>query len=695
MKKENSSWALIAPIVVLVLIGAVVTGALALTNKVTAPIIAEQQAKAAEAAKQVVLPNGSDFSAAESLEGLPSAVTAVDVAGNGAGFVITTTTKGFGGDIQAMFGIDANGAITGSKVLVQGETEGIGSKVVSDGSPFQTQLVGMTDAANIQATSGATVSSNAMTNAVKAVFDAYIILNGGTVEAPVYTAPANLTDDDVSALLPGVSSITEVVGGKVTDKGTVVYAAAEGFGGGMVNVAVFFDESDAIVGLVVDASTQTPGIGTMAVEPAYLEQFVGVTSSDAVDVCTGATYTSTAIKDAVNIAIGNLAAVKVAQEVDVSAIAPVEPVESEAPADLLEQFFPGVTFTDVPDGKTSDQGTVVTASAQGFGGLVKVDVYFDADDAILGLGVDASTETPGIGSNAAEPAYLEQFAGVKSGDDVDVCAGATLTSTAIKNAVNIALENLDSVKAGNGLAAAPVESEEPVESVAPAADDVTISTSAQGFGGQVSITVTFGADGAIKSLSVDAPKETQGIGSRAAESSYTNKFVGVKSADAVDALSGATVSSTAVKTAVNTAVKAFKSGKSGSVPPAPVETTAPVETPAPAETPAPVETEAPAPSEAPSEAPAAEPKTITASAQGMGEVKVTVTFDANGAITTLSVDTSNETPGLGTQCSESGFTGKFIGASNADGVDAISGVTITSDAVKAAVNSAAAQFKNQ
>lgn len=272
MKKENSSWALIAPVVVLVLIGAIVPGALAVTNKVTAPIIAEQQAKAAEAAKQIVLPNGSDFSPVESLENLPSAVTAVDVAGNGAGYVITTLTKGFGGDVQAMFGIDANGAITGSKVLVQGETEGIGSRVVSDGSDFQTQLIGMTDASGIQATSGATVSSTAMTNAVKAVFDAYVILNGGTIEAPVYTAPATMTDEALAQYYSG-ATFKDVVGGKTSDQGTVVYASAEGFGGGMVNVAVCFDSNDAILGLIVDAATQTPGIGSLAAEPAYLDQF--------------------------------------------------------------------------------------------------------------------------------------------------------------------------------------------------------------------------------------------------------------------------------------------------------------------------------------------------------------------------------------------------------------------------------------
>ncbi len=804
MKKENNSFSLVSPIIVLVLIGSIVTGALALTNQITAPVIAEQQAKAAEAAKQVVLPDGVDFTAVTGVEGLPAEVISVDEAGNGAGYVITTETKGFGGVIQAMFGIDADGAITGSKVLVQAETEGIGSKVVSDGSSFQAQLVGMTDPSNIQAISGATVSSTGMTNAVKAVFNAYTVLNGGTIEAVVYAPPSNMTDEALAEYYSGVS-FTDVVGGKTSDQGTVVYAGAQGLQS-EVKVAVCFDQNDKIIGLIVDASGETPGIGDKAAEKAYTDQFIGVESGDAVDIISGSTFSTAAVKDAVNIAIANLETVKAAPETDAPVLAPVEtiaPVEAPDADALLEELYPGVSFTDVPNGKTSDQGTVVYASAQGFASQIKVTVCFDGNDKIIGVSADASGETPGIGTKAGEKEFTDKFVGVKSADEVDAIAGATVASAAVKDAVNSAIENLAAVKAGEGLPEAPAESEEPVATIAPAEDDVTITTSAKGFAGQVSITVTFGSDGVIKSLSAKAPTETQGIGSRAVESSYTNKFIGAKNGNAVDTLSGATLTSTAIKNAVNHAVKAFQAGKSGNVPPAPEATPEPVEppapaeddvtivataqgllsqitanvtfgadgaikglsvdasgetpgigskaaessytgkfigskngnsvdavagatvtstavknavnaaadafksgktgpvsaagsaaTPAPAETPAPVE-ETPAPVEAPAEEPAAGPKTITASAQGLlSTVNVTVTFDANGVITALSVDASGETAGIGSQAAESGYTGKFIGATNGDGVDTIAGATVTSTAVKSAVNSAAAQFKS-
>ncbi len=308
MKKENKTWALIAPVVVLVLIGGVITAALAATNEVTKPIIEEQQRLAAEAAKQEVLPEGADFAAVEGVEGLPEAVTSVESAGNGAGYVITTETKGFGGTVRAMFGVGADGAITGSKVLVHAETEGIGSKVVADGSPYQQQLVGMSDTSAIQATSGATVSSGAMKSAVQAALDAYTILSGGTVEAAVYEAPTNLTDEILAEYLPG-ASFTDVTGGKVSDKGSVVYAAAQGLFS-EVRVAVVFDSSDAIVGVVVDASGETEGIGSKAAEADYTDKFIGVTSGSDVDTISGATFTSDAVRSAVDLAIANLPTVK-------------------------------------------------------------------------------------------------------------------------------------------------------------------------------------------------------------------------------------------------------------------------------------------------------------------------------------------------------------------------------------------------
>lgn len=306
-KAENKVWKLLAPVVVLVCISFVITAALAFTNQATAPIIEAAQKAAADAAKKVVLPAGSDFTTLEDLTGLPENVTEVNVAGNGAGYVFTVSAKGYD-KMSVMVGVGSDGACTGTQVLVQAETEGIGSKVVADGSDFQKQLIGMKDTDNIQAVSGATFSSNGMKNALRDALDAYTVLSGGTVEVKYAERPVTLTDEVLSGYYPG-AAFTEVPGGLVSDAGTVVFAARPGMAGD-VPVAVCFDPDGKILGAVADTSKETPDYGLPLDGPDFMGRFAGVESGSAVDGVSGATITSDAIKDAVDDAIANLATVK-------------------------------------------------------------------------------------------------------------------------------------------------------------------------------------------------------------------------------------------------------------------------------------------------------------------------------------------------------------------------------------------------
>ncbi len=308
MKKQNKTWALLAPIVVLVLIGGVITAALALTNEATAPVIAEAQRQAAEKAMQEVLPDGADFVLVEDVEGLPEGITEVSQAGNGAGYVITVNGKGFDADLVVMTGLDSRGVIAGVKVLSNKETAGIGADVAKDGSPFMSQLPGMSDTSGIQATSGATMTSNGIKNAVQAAFDAFTILSGGTVEAVVYEAPANLTDEVLAQYYPG-ASFTDVPGGKVSDAGTVVYAGEAGMTG-PVPVAVLFGADGQILAVVADTSAETPEYGQPLGENGFTDAFAGVSGGGEVDGVSGATITSDAIKGGVDYAIANLETVK-------------------------------------------------------------------------------------------------------------------------------------------------------------------------------------------------------------------------------------------------------------------------------------------------------------------------------------------------------------------------------------------------
>ena len=102
------------------------------------------------------------------------------------GYVIAATSKnGYGGDIQIAIGIDMNGTITGFNVIKHSETAGLGAKAKDDPS-FAAQFEGKaTDAPiayvkgggatgqQIDALSGATITTNAVTEATNAAIAFY------------------------------------------------------------------------------------------------------------------------------------------------------------------------------------------------------------------------------------------------------------------------------------------------------------------------------------------------------------------------------------------------------------------------------------------------------------------------------------------------------------------------------------------
>ena len=94
----------------------------------------------------------------------------------------------------------------------------------------------------------------------------------------------------------------------------------------------------------------------------------------------------------------------------------------------------------------SGLGYVITASNKGYGGPVVVTVGLDENGTIVGISVDVSTETSGIGSMAGEPEYKDKYIGTSGTADVDTISGATYSSTAVKTGVNAALAAFDAVK---------------------------------------------------------------------------------------------------------------------------------------------------------------------------------------------------------------------------------------------------------
>lgn len=163
---------IIKPIAVLAGICLVVTAVLAYINLITSPIITAAEQEAAEQARMEVMPGANSFEQID-IE-LPEGVTEAYTSDNG-GYVFMLSTKGYGGEIKLICGIDAGGSITGISTLSHAETSGIGSKVVENGSGYREGYYGKTadNYSEVDAVTGATISSKAYKKALNGAFEAY------------------------------------------------------------------------------------------------------------------------------------------------------------------------------------------------------------------------------------------------------------------------------------------------------------------------------------------------------------------------------------------------------------------------------------------------------------------------------------------------------------------------------------------
>lgn len=159
---------------------------------VTKEPIAQAEEKAAKEAYAEVFQDASDFNELAIEEDsayiseweeagfadvdVDKALEAVDTDGNGLGYVLTLTTHaGYGGDITFTLGIANDGTVNGISILSISETAGLGMKAEAVLKPqyagkkvssFTVTKQGATSDSQIDAISGATITSNALTTAV-------------------------------------------------------------------------------------------------------------------------------------------------------------------------------------------------------------------------------------------------------------------------------------------------------------------------------------------------------------------------------------------------------------------------------------------------------------------------------------------------------------------------------------------------
>lgn len=123
-------------------------------------------------------------------QSIEEVMRAEDQSGETLGYAFTVvTSEGYGGDIRFSMGVQNDGILNGISILSIGETAGLGMN--ADTPAFKDQFVGKqveklqytkngaTQDDEINAISGATVTTNAMTNGVNAGLCAFRVMEGG------------------------------------------------------------------------------------------------------------------------------------------------------------------------------------------------------------------------------------------------------------------------------------------------------------------------------------------------------------------------------------------------------------------------------------------------------------------------------------------------------------------------------------
>lgn len=153
--------------IVCFLSGAVIAGVYTLT----APVAAQESINQRNKAMQELVPQAQSFQAVGERDGWYKAIQD----GKVAAFVVPAESKGYGGTIKMLAAVAPDGRVLDFKILAHNETPGLGDRAAqpqfrqqfAGKMPDQLEVVKTPTDKNIQALTGATITSRAVTQGIK------------------------------------------------------------------------------------------------------------------------------------------------------------------------------------------------------------------------------------------------------------------------------------------------------------------------------------------------------------------------------------------------------------------------------------------------------------------------------------------------------------------------------------------------
>ena len=407
----------IMPTLVLAAICLVVAFSLAMINEITAPIIKDAQNQASNAALLEVLPNGENFEEIALDEQYPPAITMGYKADGGCVFQATVSGKNSG--LIIMIGISDEGKIVGTKVIADQETDDYDVKVFPLVSGTEGAYKDMTlDSFEPVLVAGATLTSKAYSEAIKASLQAFAIAGGGSVD--IRTPEQILQDNCNAALGTNGVTFTRWFATEVIEGIDAVYEAED-------NSGRVFVIGETFVGIKADGSI----VGSSAEADKILAANVAVSGSALTEI-TELPEEVTALKSVKKIFVtesGNY-------------VFELEAKGYQALFDYGNGTPIQIKLSISADGKIIDCLTVSHAESQGYGDACATEEYYNQY-----RGENASDVKPSV-------SYTDAHADQISPDNTDIGAisSATFTTYGYQKAVkeaSVAFNLLTANEGGN------------------------------------------------------------------------------------------------------------------------------------------------------------------------------------------------------------------------------------------------------
>ena len=464
------------------------------------------------------------------------------------GDTYTASAAGIESDVSVTVTVDKSGTIKDVSVDVSGETPGVGADIGDE----ITQQILDAQSADIDGIAGATITSNAVKTALADALSQAGIDSGLESTTPAQgnaaeTAGAESTTEAAestteAAAAEGTAETAAAAAGSYTP-GTYT-ASAKGMDGD-VPVTITIGDDGTITGVQVDVSGETAGIGA-EIGDEVTKQILDAQSAE-IDGVAGATVTSTAVKTAVADALAQASGAAAKSAIEAAATESA----TEAAATSQTETAAAESATEAAAASQTEAAAAESATEAAAASQTEAAAAESATEAAAAESTTksaAETETAATKPAAETEAQTETAPIYSYGKFTGTSGDASVTVT-VKDGKLVSIEGLpeDTSKVTADVKAAARAALEKAGMDTVLFIPGTYTASAKGMDSDVTVTVTVD-ENKITDADIDVSGETQGIGATIGDT-VRLQILSAQSDD-IEGVSGATVSSAAVKKAL-------------------------------------------------------------------------------------------------------------------------------------------------